>query len=828
MRFGRFALSAKVGGGYWGFVKSRAPMSFDQEIVSMYENGFVQRINTSPRIRLKAPLQRLPAVTQQGPKRNARSVPPIIEAVYLIRDAIPVVPHDDAVLPTQNGSPRRPGTMSAPLLPTLKGRSPHRDNARPRPSTPKDSSSNPAASDAAASSASLGFSFGKAARSHAKASMASVRLAAKEGAQNSSPTRKRFGQQRVRNVSEEAQLFINDLKRKLREDKLKMSDLMGQLDKDGDGQLDRQELRRGLLALFKATPARQAKPNDAAGLTEASPDGGVSEEVLEQVLDAFDADGSGSVDAHELARTLWASHKHLHGEMRAGGAGRFHVHSANKNTLRESIEELCTIGKKLIVTQKKDNDGPEEMRMKLREALRGEMSKHFMAVLGQFSGEERMSKSQFCSGVAHLFGMRPADVGIRAADALRQCAASLFDEWDMAKIDEVGCTDLMKILRKGGRIIVPKRARADAIFQAEISAYIPQARRQKATAISLAKQALHGFVIKSREEQLQNRAELVAPVQLEALLRRMANDSGTLLDLFMRWDADGDGTVCKDEFAAAVNHMGFKFSKEICDQLFSFFDKDDSDAVTLEEIEATLEWGRDRKNVRPLLAGWRQLTLDFGDGETSIFEQIRNNLAAQGKHPIDLFKDFDADGGGTLDREELGYLIHTLGGMRPSPDELGKLFDSFEHDESGNVSFKDLTAKLRAELPIERLMAVLASEDMTEAINEMFSERWDQDGDGFIEKAEFGPAMKSIGIELENETDLDDLFSLLDEDGSGSISLKELQHSLRWIRSCDKCQQLRTEAYTFDGTLSIQQQIKRALAANSVRVLVRAFQQQHE
>ena len=35
---------------------------------------------------------------------------------------------------------------------------------------------------------------------------------------------------------------------------------------------------------------------------------------------------------------------------------------------------------------------------------------------------------------------------------------------------------------------------------------------------------------------------------------------------------------------------------------------------------------------------------------------------------------------------------------------------------------------------------------------------------------------------------------MLDEDDSGSISLKELEFTLRWVRSCEMCQKLRTEA----------------------------------
>jgi calcium-binding protein CML len=264
--------------------------------------------------------------------------------------------------------------------------------------------------------------------------------------------------------------------------------------------------------------------------------------------------------------------------------------------------------------------------------------------------------------------------------------------------------------------------------------------------------------------------------------------------------------------------LGFKFAKEVCDHLFKFFDKDDSNSVTLEEIEQTLSWGKERKSMRPLLAGWRQLSLDI-DSSTPVHQQIREALNKAGKHPIELFKNWDDDGNGTMSKAELGALMEVLSGMRLSDSELDKLFDSFDRDHSGKLSFKELQMKLSQEVPIEQLMAVLSKPEYCNRMFELFHEEWDKDGDGTLSKEEFVAAMESLGVQASDPESLNDLFRMLDEDNSGAISLKELEHCLRWVRSCDECQKLRSEAYTFDGTLSIQQQIKRALAANAVRVL---------
>ena len=110
-----------------------------------------------------------------------------------------------------------------------------------------------------------------------------------------------------------------------------------------------------------------------------------------------------------------------------------------------------------------------------------------------------------------------------------------------------------------------------------------QAKHKKRTAMSLAKEALQRLAIQSPSDQLHSRAEKVSPIQLEALLAAM-NESA-FLDLFRRWDKDGDGTISPDEFNAAIARLGFQFSQKVCVELFDFFDKDHSGSITLDEVD---------------------------------------------------------------------------------------------------------------------------------------------------------------------------------------------------------------------------------------------------
>ena len=219
-------------------------------------------------------------------------------------------------------------------------------------------------------------------------------------------------------------------------------------------------------------------------------------------------------------------------------------------------------------------------------------------IMEQFEGESDAYLSQpvFVKTIAKLFGLRSVDVGGRAAGALQRAVAAIFASWDIASLG-LTITEIQKILTKGGKVSVAKKAKKDAIFQAELTTGSPESDRKKerkdrATKLSEAKQSLHGFVIKTRDEQLQQRAERVAPVQLEALMDAMGRNSKSVLDLFLKWDTDGNGMVSAEEFAFAVARLGFKFSKEVTDELFAFFDKDGSDAVSIDEIQAAPQMGQ--------------------------------------------------------------------------------------------------------------------------------------------------------------------------------------------------------------------------------------------
>ena len=109
----------------------------------------------------------------------------------------------------------------------------------------------------------------------------------------------------------------------------------------------------------------------------------------------------------------------------------------------------------------------------------------------------------------------------------------------------------------------------------------------------------------------------------------------------------------------------------------------------------------------------------------SIQGRIVRELRTKAERVSDLFKRWDDDHSGTVDRAEFARALRTLriGG---TDEEYGLLFDS-----------------------------------------------WDEDGSGTIDKKEFGKAVRSLGFDVE-QADTDAVFDSLDDDKSGFLEYKEL------------------------------------------------------
>eukprot|EP00499_Haloplacidia_sp_CaronLabIsolate_P007069 CAMPEP_0196781380 /NCGR_PEP_ID=MMETSP1104-20130614/9620_1 /TAXON_ID=33652 /ORGANISM="Cafeteria sp., Strain Caron Lab Isolate" /LENGTH=187 /DNA_ID=CAMNT_0042151609 /DNA_START=22 /DNA_END=585 /DNA_ORIENTATION=+ len=108
-----------------------------------------------------------------------------------------------------------------------------------------------------------------------------------------------------------------------------------------------------------------------------------------------------------------------------------------------------------------------------------------------------------------------------------------------------------------------------------------------------------------------------------------------------------------------------------------------------------------------------------------------------------MIADIDKDESGTIDFEEFVEMMTGKMGERDSREEIMKVFELFDEDRTGKITFRNLK-KVAQEL----------GENLTdEEIQEMIDEA-DRDGDGMIDPEEFYRVMRKRG-----DNPLDDLDS---------------------------------------------------------------------
>ena len=218
----------------------------------------------------------------------------------------------------------------------------------------------------------------------------------------------------------------------------------------------------------------------------------------------------------------------------------------------------------------------------------------------------------------------------------------------------------------------------------------------------------------------------------------------------------------------------------------------------------------------------RNVALDKSS-DKSVAVQLRDTLSQQAVRVIDLFREWDEDGDGTVSKKEFRKAMPLLGLGDISRDEIDKLFDEWDPDGSGSLELKELNKCLRrgAEVQLDASMQAGAAGEiklkaetkhqlrkgpsrgttlrkidldeqsgksyaaqLRDALTEqavrvidLFRE-WDEDGDGEVSKAEFRRAMPLLGLDVPRD-EIDKLFDEWDPDGSGTIELRELNKFLR-------------------------------------------------
>ena len=195
-------------------------------------------------------------------------------------------------------------------------------------------------------------------------------------------------------------------------------------------------------------------------------------------------------------------------------------------------------------------------------------------------------------------------------------------------------------------------------------------------------------------------------------------------DLFMQWDDDNSSSIDRKEWRKAMKVLGIAANKEELDAVFAEFDDDCSGTVTFAELDRQLRKkyplpeGAEARDVAVSAQKMHELrsgpsgkvgrtfsanVLEFKEGDAggkSIQDQLRDALAANLTRVIDLFREWDDDGNGLIDKKEFRQALIGLGYSAPKA-EVNTLFESFDKDGGGSVDYHELNAMLRRHAEID-------------------------------------------------------------------------------------------------------------------------------
>ena len=228
------------------------------------------------------------------------------------------------------------------------------------------------------------------------------------------------------------------------------------------------------------------------------------------------------------------------------------------------------------------------------------------------------------------------------------------------------------------------------------------------------------------------------------LKQNFANES-EVKAAFTSWDTNKDGQISFAELKAAVQRSGQRLSDDDINAIFVVGDKDQNGEIDLDEFLS--------------------LMIPSASDVVAKFRSIRKTV----KDVQDAFKQFDADGNGSIDKRELTQALQSSGGNFTQQD-IDAIFAAADSDGNGEIDYEEFIA----------LMCPSAS-DIVEKFRSKYTtlndvkaafKRFDRNGDGALSKEELSAAMKSSGDSY-SEVEVNAIFSLGDVDGDGEITLEE-------------------------------------------------------
>jgi calmodulin len=128
-------------------------------------------------------------------------------------------------------------------------------------------------------------------------------------------------------------------------------------------------------------------------------------------------------------------------------------------------------------------------------------------------------------------------------------------------------------------------------------------------------------------------------------------------------------------------------------------------------------------------------------------EKLSDQLLADYK---ETFSMFDKDGDGTIDAQELGTVMHSLG-INPTESEIREMIERVDLDKNGTIDFGEFCALMQAKTE---------GIDFDTEISNVFR-IFDHDGDGFIGVEDLARVSEQVQWGADRPPSREDLLEML-------------------------------------------------------------------
>lgn len=278
-----------------------------------------------------------------------------------------------------------------------------------------------------------------------------------------------------------------------------------------------------------------------------------------------------------------------------------------------------------------------------------------------------------------------------------------------------------------------------------------------------------------------DRVEIALRIKIETLTNYAEDPARAVAQVFKKFDKNGSGKLNLEEFLAGMKALNFEGFEKDCTALFYRYDLDHSGTLDFKEfgcalfstgdkkLRATSTIGRIREALTIRAGGFlelrdlaRQFKIMDSDGNGHLTkEELKGGLAKflrvfnfelKRTEFEKLFNAFDIDGDGTLSYSE--FIRGIRGEMNERRKEIVKLaFDMLDEDKSGHVTFEEV----RAKYDVTRHPKVLGGQWTAEQAIKDFMAPWNKNGDDVIDWAEFLEYYEWVSPNIDN----DDYFELM-------------------------------------------------------------------